>query len=68
MTEQDWVQKGVPLSNTKIAAILSKETQSEVFLGLHYSRDPQVADFVRKDGYCKSSPRSTVIELMLARR
>jgi len=65
MTEQDWVRKGVPLSNTTIAAILSKETQSEVFLGLHYSEEPQVADFAPRDGNCESSPCSTAVELML---
>jgi hypothetical protein len=60
--------KGVPLSNTKIAAVSSNEMQSEVFLGLHYSKQPQVADFAPKDRCCKSSPRSTAIELILVRR
>jgi len=62
MTEQDWVRKGVPLSNTTIAAISSKETQSGFFLGLHYSKEHQVADFAPRDGYCKSSPCSAAVD------
>jgi len=58
MTEQDWVRKGVPLSNTTIATILSNETQSEVFLYLHYSKEPQVVYFAPKEERCKISPRS----------
>jgi hypothetical protein len=68
MTEQDLVRKGVPLNNTTIAAISSYETQSEAFLGLHYSKEPQVVYFAPREGRCKSSPRSTVIELILVRR
>ena len=60
--------KGVPLSDTTIAAISSNEMQSEVFLGLHYSKEPQVVDFAPKEGTCKSSPRPTAVQLMLVRR
>jgi hypothetical protein len=67
MTGHDWIRKGVSLSNTTIAAISSNETQREVFCGLHYPKEPQVADFAPREGPGKSSPSSTAIELKLRR-